>query len=284
MAEVPGPRDPSRRLRRVAAIALFLLTLTATTAAPAAQEASALRHPALQEVLAMLAANLGEEVILARVVRLEAVPPLSGQALADLKSRGASDRLLLALLAANRDVDGTEPVSPSVSPSSPAAARLRIVIAPSFAVTQYRVAIDGESVHTEGTVPEGRSEPGRILRQPHRIALDEPRVAWDGEVAPGTHAVQVGYAMVRVEVDPHDDWLEYSRQSYSASGVRLPDQADGDGWSLAAPALCEVAATQVCEVVATFGKRSPTAFGGLPHYSVSYDVSVTTVPNDATHD
>jgi hypothetical protein len=233
--------------------------------ATAAQEPPQLRHPAVHEVVSMLEAGLGEEVILARVAQLRDLPTLSGDTLAALKTRGASDRMLLVL------VDGGD------AARAPAAAGtdawLRVVVAPSFPVTQLGVSVDGQTVATRGVLPQGESEPGRILRQPRQIPLDEPLVVWEGEAAAGAHLVQLGFGVARVEVDPDDIWLEYSRQTYAASGVLLPGQPPRDGWQTGQAAVCTLAVGQVCEVVARLDKRSPTRFGGLPAYFVSYAVS-----------
>lgn len=272
---MPHPRPA---LRSTWILWVVASTLLATADPPRAElRQDPMGAPAVQEVVAMLEAGLGEEVIVARVAQLSDVPELTGQILSALKDRGATDRVLLALIAASdRGVVRPAPAGPR--------GWLRVVVAPSFSVSQLGVSVDGTTVATQGVLPRGESEPGRMLPQPSRIELDQPLVVWEGETDPGAHLVQLGFGVARIEVDPNDIWLEYSRQSYTASGVLLPNEPARSGWQEGHAAICQVGPGERCQVVATFEKRAPTRFGGLPLYLVSYDVSVARVPADASHD
>ena len=265
---------------RIRIVPIALLTIIFLTSLPvSAQQASAPEHPAIRQILAMVQAGVGDDVIVARIQQMEAVPELSGEEIARLRQNGVSDRVLLELVQrahVGEDARSTSHAPSSSPDSSSRTARLRVVIESSFPVTYYEVEVSGQIVATRGESFEGTSEPGRILKQPLPFRLVKPAVAYEDEVEPGEHRVLVGFSVCRVEEDPNDDWMEYSRQQYISSGVQAEDgPGPTKAWSANQAAVCRVEEGQLCVVSAQFGKRSPTRFGGLPIYSVTYRVKVS---------
>lgn len=270
---------------------LLAVSLTLASAAASAGQTSILEHPAIGEVVSMIEADVSQEVIVARILQMEAVPTLTGEEIVALKQRGATDLVLLALVragapdappfgdpAAESTTDLTATPGRTVtSDRTVASSAIRVLIASSFPVTHYEVSVDDISVATRGELFEGESEPGRVLKRPKSFSLEEPAVAFEGDVAPGEHAVLVGFAVSRVNEDPTVNWMEYSRQRYATSGVRAAEgPGPGRGWSANTAVPCSVASGQTCVVTVRFEKKSPSRFGGLPVYSVTYQVDIAT--------
>lgn len=287
--------DPAmKHLRLFPALGVFLVSVLLAVA-PAANapsdEADGLDHPAIREVLAMVEAGVGNEVILARVERMKTVPELSGEEIAALRKKGVGDRVLLALI----ERGGRTPVPPAAAapavppPATPPAsavppkpapggtAAVRVVLESGFPLNYLEVRLDGETVHTLGRALRGESEQAGFLPRPETIRPGKDRVVFERAVPPGRHEIDVGFAVTRVEGDPEDEWHEYSREAYASSGVGLEGSAvrsAGDGeWSDRPPAVCEVTAGATCEVVVTPRKQG-RARGGLTSYGLSYRVSV----------
>ncbi|MDP7692571.1 MAG: hypothetical protein QGG89_12105 [Vicinamibacterales bacterium] len=270
------------------AVGLVLPVLLTLAAATVSAEQRVLREPpAVAEVVAMIEAGVGEAVIVARIQQMAAVPTLTGEEIARLKERGATEAVLLALVgAAAPTAEG-----PEVAAGAPMAggrvrsSTIRVILAPSFPVTHYEVLVDGLAVVARGTVFEGQSEPGRILKRPKRFDLNEPVVAYEDTVAPGDHAVRVGFAVSRVDEDSTtNNWMDYSRQRYRTSGVRAIDDRSAErGWSVSEAVSCQVGPGQLCIVTVQFDKRSPSRFGGLPIYAVTYEAVVTSAAEPGEH-
>jgi hypothetical protein len=153
---------------------------------------------------------------------------------------------------------------------------LRVVVKRPIRVTFLEVVVGGEAVHTEGKLWEGSVGAGKHLKRPVFVRGTDQIVAYQSPVDPGSHSVAVGFAVSTVEEDPSDEFGEYAGEHYQTRGIR------GTGAPLAGQAPmgnpgveCQVFEGQVCEVVATFEKTSPSRLGGLPIYSVHYLVEVT---------
>jgi hypothetical protein len=143
-------------------------------------------------------------------------------------------------------------------------------------VSFYEIAVDDRVVATRGAQYEGQSEPGRALKQPRTFRVDETGSAYEETVTPGEHKILVGFEVSRIEEDRRDDWGEYSRQQYVSSGVRAEakDRA-GRNWGANQAAICRIDAGRVCVVNVRFDSSSPTRLGGLPVYSVAYQVETS---------
>ncbi len=271
-----------------AALLLLPVLVTLASATVSAEQRDLPEPPVVGEVVAMIEAGVGEAVIVARIQQMPAVPTLTGEEIARLKKRGATEAVLLALVgAAAPTAEG-----PAVAVDAPTAggrvmsSTIRVILASSFPVTHYEVFVDGLGVAARGKVFEGQSAPGRILKRPERFDLDEPVVAYEDTVEPGDHSVRVGFAVSRVDEDSTTtNWMDYSRQRYRTSGVRaIDDRSQERGWSVSEAVSCQVGPGQLCVVTVQFGKRSPSRFGGLPIYAVTYEAVVTTAAEPAQHD
>ena len=64
--------------------------------------------------------------------------------------------------------------------------------------------------------------------------------------------------------------VAYVTRGIRAAGEPLENQTDGDNPG----AVCKISEGQICEVTAHFEGRKPTPLGGLPEYSVSYEVMI----------
>jgi hypothetical protein len=270
-------------------VQVVLLAVALALASPtAAQEkSSALDHPAIKDVLAMVEAALSEGVMSARVEKIDAFPELDGRELAVLKRKGVPDAVLLMML--EKAVPGGR--APATAPAAPApdveppvkvpedAGLIRVLVERPFKVTYYEVVVDGQAVHTEGRLWEGSVDAGGHLMRPRAVRGKGSILAYESPVAPGSYPAGVGFAVSVIEGDPSDEWSEYAGEHYVTRGIR----ATGDSLPGQAPvgnpgAVCEVRVGQVCEVVASFGKSSPSTLGGLPVYSVRYRVDVRSLP------
>lgn len=267
------------QLRSVPTWLMLAVSLTLASAAASANQASIQEHPVIGEIVSMIEADVSQEVIVARILQMEAVPTLTGEEIAALKRWGVTDVVLLALVRAATPGSPRlgAPAAESMADRAVASSAIRVMIAPSFPVTHYEVSVDDLTVATRGALLVGESEPGRILKRPQRFSLEESVVAFEGEVTPGEHPVLVGFAVTRVDEDPTVNWMEYSRQRYITSGVRAAEgPGPGRGWSANTAVPCSVESGQVCVVTVQFEKKSPSRFGGLPVYSVTYQVDVVT--------
>jgi len=255
-------------------VALFLLPIAAFSG-----DSSDLEDSRVQEVLLMTEAGMSEQVILARVEQIGAFPILEAIELAELKKRGVSDRVLMYMIEhgqvkASGEPAATAPVAQDPPPAvEDAEAGIRVVVVRSFRVTYIEVALGGEIVQHSGRLWEGKSDPGVMLKRPRILRGDEVFTAYEAAVQPGTHEVAVGFAFSAVEGDPRDEWAEFEGEWYVTRGVRagserFEKQNDEDNPG----ATCSVEAGQICEVTATFHKKAPTPLGGLPDYSVTYEV------------
>ena len=294
--------DPHLRGRRLAATTILAMVLPFSSAAiadvprPAAEARPALKEnvldsPAIREVLAMVAAGIADRVIIERIERMGSVPLLTGDQLAELKTRGVSDDILLVLirlggrsappapphppgaLAPGRDAllppPGTvERADSAVTPRGQG--RLRVVVRAGFPVTAWTIAVDGRPVRSEGSVLRDAGGAGEIITRPRRVRLGNDAV-WEGNVPAGPHRVEVGFAVTEVVSDPNDEWSEYSREHYASAGVSapgplaaLPDLAPGRA------VRCEVPAGGTCTVTATLEKHRRSRFVGRSTYSVTY--------------
>jgi len=126
-----------------------------------------------------------------------------------------------------------------------------------------------------GRLWQGESDPGQMLRRPSRVREPRRFTALELDLEPGEHEIAVGFAVSLVEddADQTDDWNEFSVEQYVNRGVRATSTATGDvpgEWGTPAATSCTVAADETCTVLATLGRRAPTALGGIPVYGVSY--------------
>jgi hypothetical protein len=158
-------------------------------------------------------------------------------------------------------------------------ASIEVVIERPFMITYYEVAIDDEVLAHRGKLWEGISEPGHILKRPSKIGRrkDTTLDALDIDVTPGSHEVAVGFAVTWVEDDSNDNgWGKYNQEFYVNRGVRaVADDDDHEGeCGTRTTIACDVQPGQTCVVTATLEKRAPSALGGLPIYSVSYQTKV----------
>ena len=130
-----------------------------------------------------------------------------------------------------------------------------------------------------GRLWDGISDPGQKLRRPSFLGTrKETEIdALDIFAAPGQHEISVGFAVTWVDDDSDhlDDFGNFSQEFYVNRGVRAikTDEHPGE-WGQPASVVCNVEAGQTCSVVATIEKRPPTKMGGLPIYSVSYEMTV----------
>lgn len=252
-------------------IALYLYGVLISSSA-AAQTDPVLEHPVIREVVEMVEAGVGDEVIIARIGQMSDLPSLSGDAIAALKRKGVSDRVLLELVQNARGED----TAPKASPRAEGASVLRVILESPFPVSFYEIAVDGRVVATRGETYEGQSEPGRALRQPRSFRVDGAESAYEEAIEPGEHRILVGFEVSRVEDDRRDDWMEYGRQQYVSSGVRAEEKDSAEkNWGANHVAICRVEVGQVCVVNVRFDSKSPTRFGGLPVYSVTYQVEMS---------
>ncbi len=226
----------TRGARLVGLSLMLAVSLTLASAAASADQASILEHPVIGEIVSMIEADVGQEVIVARILQMEAVPTLTGEEIAALKRRGVTDVVLLALVRAATPGSPRlgAPAAESTADRAVASSAIRVMIAPSFPVTHYEVSVDDLTVATRGTLFVGESEPGRILKRPQRFSLEESVVAFEGKITPGEHSVLVGFAVTRVDEDPtvkldgvqpakiHHLWC--SRRGGSGTGTRLECQ------------------------------------------------------------
>jgi hypothetical protein len=252
--------------------------------AGAEDDSSAFDHPAVRDVLAMVEADVAENVMTARVVKLGSFPELDGRELAELKRRGVPDSVLLLMLQMTTP-SRTTPYAPSggqqagLEPDAPVPeglGLLRVVVKRPIRVTFLEVAVGGEAVHTEGNLWEGSVGAGQHLKRPVFVRGTEQIVAYQSPVDPGSHNVAVGFAVSTVEEDPSDEFGEYAGEHYQTRGIRATGAPLAGQAPMGNPGVeCQVFEGQVCEVVATFEKTSPSRLGGLPIYSVHYLVEVT---------
>ncbi len=264
-------------------VALLAVTIALTLPAAAQEKPSAFDNPAVQEVLAMVEAGVSENVMTARIEKIGAFPELDGRELAELKRRGVPDSVLLLMLQMTAPKaapptgasDAQQPVAQPDAPIPEGLGLVRVVVERPIRVTYYEVVVAGDLVHSEGRLWEGSSGAGMHLKRPSFVRGKDPILAYESPVDPGKHVVGVGFAVSTVEGDPSDEWSEYAGEHYEtrgilATGVDLPGQAPMGNPG----AECQVFADQVCEVVATFERTSPSRLGGLPIYSVHYRVEV----------
>jgi len=260
------------RTNRAIALATILALLGLAGVAVAGEE-SALDDPAVAQVMAMAEAGMSDQVVLAKARQIGAFPVLSGSDLAKLKDLGVSDQVLVFMIDHPRGSAPPAPTEPAATEDTEGG--VRVIIERGTNITYYEVAIDGEIVQHAGKLWEGKSDAGVMLRRPRVLRGDRIFTAYEASLEPGTHEIAVGFALSTVESDPNDEWGEYAGESYLTRGIRavgkpLPNEKDGDNPG----AACTVAAGRICEVTAHLEGRKPTALGGLPEYSVSYDVRI----------
>ena len=246
-----------------------------------ANASSALDEAAVQQIITMAKAGLSEQVILAKAEQVGAFPVLSGDDLAELKTIGVTDSVLVFMIEhAQKKIDAAA-AAPAPSTIDETAAEqapatgIRVVIDRGTRITYYEVAIDSEIVHHSGKLWEGKSDPGIMLRRPRVLRGDAIFNAYEATVEPGAYDVSIGYAFSSVEGDPRDEWGEYEGEWYVTRGIRavgtpLSNQKEGDNPG----AVCEVAEGLVCEVTVRLEGQRPTPLGGLPDYSISYDTRI----------
>jgi len=264
-------------------VALLAVTIALTLPAAAQESPSALDNPAIQEVLAMVEAGVSKDVMTARITKIGAFPELDGRELAELKRRGIPDSVLLLMLqltaptavAPTGSAEGPQAGAEPEAPIPEGLGLVRVVVERPIRVTYYEVVVTGELVHSEGRLWEGSVGAGRHLKRPTFVRGRDPILAYQSPVDPGSHAVGVGFAVSTVEGAPSDEWSEYAGEHYETRGIRATADDLPGGAPVGNPgAECQVFAGQVCEVVATFEKTSPSRLGGLPIYSVHYRVEV----------
>lgn len=265
-------------MRRQAVLAVVFMALPLLLGAQEETPPS-FDNPAIQDVLAMVDADLSEGLILARVDKIGAFPELTGPDLAALKRYGVPEPVLLRMIELGVPGDTPAAVEPAPEPLVAAlpeeAAQIKVIVERPFRVTYYEVVVDDELVHTEGRIWEGSVEGGRHLKRPVAVRGKGPVTAYSSPVDPGSYSVVVGFAVSSVQGDPADEWGEYAGEEYVTRGIRATDDVLPGGKPSGNPgARCELNAGEICEVTATFASTSPSALGGLPRYSVQYRTEV----------
>jgi len=241
----------------------------------------ALDDPAIQQIATMAEAGMSEQVILAKAAQIGAFPVLSGDDLTRLKELGISDAVLVFMIEhAQEEIHIPTPAPPTPAPATDTGAEdpeggIRVIVDRDFRITYYEVVIDDEIVQHAGKLWEGKSDPGVMLRRPRILKGDAVNTAYEAAVEPGSYEISVGFAFSTVEGDPRDEWGEYEGEWYVTRGIRatgepLPNQQDGDNPG----AVCTMAKGQICEVRARLGSKRPTPLGGLPDYSITYEVTI----------
>ena len=208
--------------------------------------ATPLEHPSILEVLAMVDAGVGEDVVVARVERLTGVPVLAGADIAALKKRGVPDSVLLALV--ERSQPGSVNGAPSTSSSG--GASIRVQAESGFPVSYWEVVVNGRTVAEDGEVRPPIVEDAAEL--PARLALRGPETLFEGDVAPGRHLVYAGFAVTRgtsrqvttrVRAGEVDRTLEQNRGTVCNVDpgelciVTVRFRKDGSGWLPGGPAV-----------------------------------------------
>jgi len=259
-----------------------------TAAIAAAQEGQpALEHPAIEEVLAMADADASPELITARVEQIEEFPVLDGRQLAELKRRGVPDAALLVMLARATPAVRSPTTAPTGAQPRAAASIIvpegaglvRVTVERPFPVTFLEVVLDGGVVHSEGRLWEGAVDPGGMLPRPFELRGPEPLVAYASPVVPGRHELAIGFAVTVVDQDRGAQWGGQVGEHYTSRGTRATGEAlSGEAPAGNPPAVCELAAGEVCEVVATLQRSSPSVLGSGPYYSVWYRVQTGPLP------
>jgi len=239
-------------------------------------------NPAIQDVLAMVEANLAPDVMIARVNKIGVFPELDGRDLAELKRQGVPDKVLLRMIELSVPEEVPTPAKPGLEPEQPVvplpegAAELRVVVKRPFRVTYYEVVVGEDVVHTEGKIWEGSVEGGRHLKRPVGIRGKNQVTAYSTPVDPGKYPIRVGFAVSTVKGDPADEWGEYAGEEYVTRGIRAIGEAlPGEAPSGNTGTECQAREGQVCEVTVTFTRTSPTRLGGLQVYSVRYQTEIS---------
>jgi len=263
---------------RAIALAITFATLCFTATAVAGAT-SALDDAAVKEIVTLAEAGMSEQVILAKARQIGTFPVLSGDDLARLKDIGVSDHVLVFMIDHPRGAAPEPPPAPVTAEPDVEAEEthggVRVIIDRGFRITYAEVAVAGEIVQHAGKLWKGKSDPGVMLRRPRVLRGDQVFTAYEAALEPGTHEVSVGFALSTVESDPDDEWGEYAGEWYVTRGIRafgepLENQKDGDNPG----AVCKISDGQICEVTAHLESRRPTPLGGLPDYSIRYDIRI----------
>jgi hypothetical protein len=266
------------RCRLIAAAAVVLV---AAIAAPD-EGLSSLEHPGVKDVLAMAEAGASEKVMAARVEQMEGFPPLDGHELAELKRRGVPDAVLLMMIERTAPQKPTNEGSsskaePDGQPVPSGTGLLRVSVDRPFPVTFCEVVVNGELVHQEGKLWFGAVGAGGSLPRPRTVRGSGRFMAYASPMPPGRHTISVGFAVSTVEEDRGASWAEHAGEQYLTRGIRSTGESLAGQAPLGNPgAECDLVEGNVCDVVATFERSSPSTLGGLPVYSIRYDVEVTT--------
>lgn len=277
------------RFGAIALCALLIALLCSAAPSIAEDPQSGFDDPRVQEVVAMASGGLSTRLILTKIEDIGSFPELSGADLVTLSEKGVPEEALLRMIELE---EGGTPMPPGKIPVikpptpeppliiEPELASIRVEIERLFMITFYEVAVDGDVLTHRGKLWKGESEPGQMLRRPSKVGKRKDKVftALETDVLPGTHDVAAGYAVTWIENDAdHDDeWGKDAIEHYVNRGVRAlatDEQYQGD-WHSPSSVRCSVETGQTCVVKVTLEKRAPTAFGGIPIYSLSYETEI----------
>jgi len=263
-------------MRRHRVLAALLVAIPLWAAAQE-EEPPPFENQALLDIVAMAEANVAVDVMLARVDQIGEFPVLDGRDLAELKRRGVSDKVLLRMIELSTPEEAATPTRENVEPEEPVvplpegAAEIEVKVRRPFPVTYFEVAVDSRLVHTEGWIWQGSAEGEHHLKRPFPTRGPDPVTAFSSPVDPGSYAVKVGFAVSQVKGDPGTEWGEWAGEEYVTRGMRaIGEPLPGEAPSGNVGAECSVRAGQVCRVMVTFARTSPTSLGGMPIYSVRY--------------
>ena len=263
---------------------LVLLMVSFTIALPfgLAAGTDALEDQATRTVLEMIAAGHTDTEILERIGELAPFPEFNGRDLAELKRRGVPDPVVLRMLELTGDGTGG-PRAPVPTPREPSPAfttaigecLIRVLVDCSFDVTYLEVALDGEIRSTRGRLWTGSVDAGAHLESPPEVTVEKYDLLFEVPVAPGQHTAAVGFAVSEVEQNPSEVWGEEAGEHYVTRGIRaissfLPGQAPSGNPGI----VCDVAAGQLCEIVATPLRTSSGILSGASVYNVRYVSSI----------
>lgn len=264
-----------------------LTTLICCAALCIAEEASNLVDKRVQQVLTMAEGELPLDVIIIKINDIGSFPELSAGDLVALKEANVPGQALVLMIQLEETPTPSDPppapvpstVTEIPSPQTASSSAIRVTIQRPFRITYYEVYVDGELMAQRGKLWDGTSDPGQKLKRPSFLGTRKETTidALNIDATPGQHEISVGIAVSWVEDDsePLDDFDNFSQEFYVNRGVRgiTTDGHHGE-WGQNTSVSCTVEAGQTCSVVATIEKRSPTKFGGLPIYSVSYETTV----------
>jgi hypothetical protein len=260
----------------------LLAAMAVGTPVELAARTDALDDSATRAVLEMISSGQTDEEVLEKLDELAPFPEFNGHDLAELKRRGASDRVLLRMLELSGS-GGTPQPAAVTTPRRPVPeltaplgeSMIRVLVDCPFDVTYFEIALDGEIKDTKGKLWKGSVGAGEHLAPPPNVTVKGSDELFESAVAPGRHTATVGFAVTRVRQDPSGVWGQEAGEYYDTRGIRatssfLPGQAPSGNPG----AVCDLRAGQLCEITVTPQYSSSPLLGGASVYNVRYQVSV----------